>query len=296
VTFCATFAVTFAVLDLAIDRGAFLLNFRQSWMSHFAPAVTAAYGSPSDHRFPFALLLKNWDMTIPAVLGIILLLRRARKAPLEIIPVAWLALALTVFATHTPWWSYYYVHIAIPLSWCAGSGIAFMMAATPKKVAAALWPARSTRLSLRRRFGVIAVFAVYLTCAIPWMAARTYLQISGIRQSPQTYYALVLNEIDRFKPFTDWIYTDNLTYSFYSGVPIPPQLAVVSLKRLWSGEITEGGVAAEMQKYKPGLIALRNDTRELPFQTRLNAEYRLVYHDAENRLYAHQTIAKKPDL
>jgi len=128
------------------------------------------------------------------------------------------------------------------------------------------------------------------------MSSRAYLEISGIRKSPQTYYALVLNQINRFKPFTQWIYADNLTYSFYSRIPIPPPLAVIPLKRLWSGEMTNAGIRDEVQKFKPGLIALRNDTRETPFQDLLNSEYRLVYQDSDNRLYAHRSIANKPDM
>jgi hypothetical protein len=107
---------------------------------------------------------------------------------------------------------------------------------------------------------------------------------------------LVLNEIDRFKPFTQWIYTDKLVYSFYSRIPVPPQLAVIPLKRLWSGEMTNARIRNEVQKYKPGLVVLRNDSRETPFQDLLNSEYRLVYQDPDNRLYAHKSIANKPDM
>lgn len=138
--------------------------------------------------------------------------------------------------------------------------------------------------------------SAYALFALLWIGSRAYLEISEIRKSPQTYYSLVLTEIDRFKPFTKWIYTDNLTYSFYSRIPVPPQLAVVSLKRLWPGEITVAAIADDVRKYKPELIALRNDTRELPFQELLNTEYRLVYQDAENRLYAHRSIANQPDM
>jgi hypothetical protein len=77
---------------------------------------------------------------------------------------------------------------------------------------------------------------------------------------------------------------------------MPPQLAVIPLKRLWSGEMTNAGIRAEVEKFRPGLVALRNDTRETPFQELLNAEYRLVYQDGDNRLYAHKSIANKPDM
>jgi hypothetical protein len=198
---------------------------------------------------------------------------------------------LAVFAMHTPWWSYYYIHIAIPLSWCAAVGYMSVWSAVLRGRQRTQRTQRESFLALRSVRSVAALgFAL---CAVAWMSARVYLQITGIRNSPQTCYSLVLKEIERFKPFTEWIYTDNLTYSFHSGIPMPPQLAVVSLKRLWSGEITSVGVGDEVRKFKPGLIALRNDTRELPFQDLLDTEYRLVYHDAENRLYAHRSIANK---
>jgi hypothetical protein len=349
-TFATVVAFTFVALDWLIDRGAFLKHFQQTWVSHFAPAVSFEYGSRSDHRFPPNLLLKNWDMTVPAALGIFFLLQgtlcgrrgkeagqlsQSRKRPpphvggyhfgaLALVPVAWLVLMLAVFATHTPWWSYYYIHLAIPLSWCAAVGIVSVCSVVAKKLRdsrQADWDRLKTfcsegrvtrvpgfsavleRLGTRvtrpsgvlQQAGSAVPLLLFALCAVVWMSARVYLQIAGIRNAPQTYYSLALKEIERFKPFTEWIYADNLTYSFHSGIPMPPQLAVVSLKRLWSGEITVAGVGDEVRKFKPGVIALRNDTRELPFQDLLDTEYRLVYHDAENRLYAHRSIANKPD-
>jgi hypothetical protein len=44
-----------------------------------------------------------------------------------IVPLAWLALTFAVFGFHKPWWAYYYLHTAIPLCWCAGIGIAFLI-------------------------------------------------------------------------------------------------------------------------------------------------------------------------
>jgi hypothetical protein len=246
-------AFTFVALDWLIDRGAFLRHFQQTWVSHFARAVSFEYGSPSDHRFPPSLLLKNWDMTIPAVVGIFFLLQeilrsrrgkeagqlsQSRKRPpphvggyhfgaLALVPVVWLALMLAVFGTHTPWWSYYYIHIAIPLSWCAAVGYVSVWSAV---IRGRERTQRTQGESLRSLRSFAAL--LFVLCASAWMGTRVYLQIAGIRHSPRTYYSLVLKEIERYKPFTEWIYADNLTYSFHSGIPMPPQLAVVPLKRL----------------------------------------------------------------
>ncbi len=64
-----------------------------------------------------------------------------------------------------------------------------------------------------------------------------------------------------------------------------PSLGVLPLKRLWAGAIDNEGIAREMEKYEPGLILLKNDGSEMPFQELLNQRYRLTYLDAEHRLY-----------
>jgi len=125
------------------------------------------------------------------------------------------------------------------------------------------------------------------------MAGRLYLQVRTVRNSPQTYNDLVIREMARFKPFAQWLYTDEPIYSFHSGIPLPPDLAVVMLKRLWSGDMTNARIAAEVADYRPGLILLRNDARTMPFQALLEREYRLIYMDRDHRLYAHQSISRK---
>jgi len=125
------------------------------------------------------------------------------------------------------------------------------------------------------------------------MGARVYLQISGIRHSPQTYSSLVLGEIERLKPFARFIYTDESIYSFHARIPLPPDLAVLSLKRFWSGDMTNARVAEEMGTIKPEVILLRNDTRAVPFQELLDAEYRVVYQDTDHRLYTKKALAKQ---
>ena len=73
---------------------------------------------------------------------------------------------------------------------------------------------------------------------------------------------------------------------------MPPNLAVLPLKRFWSGDMTNARLVAELQQAKPELVLLRNDTRERPFQDWLAAEYRLVYQDAKNRLFARRAVAR----
>lgn len=140
---------------------------------------------------------------------------------------------------------------------------------------------------------ILGLVLVYGLGALPWMSARVYLQVSGIRKSPQTYYTPVLAQVARFKPFTEWLYADRQIYSFHTGIPVLPDLAVLPVKRFWAGEMSNERITEELTASKPGLLLLQNDTLERPFQKLIQTEYRLVYVDAENRLYAHASIAKK---
>ncbi len=76
---------------------------------------------------------------------------------------------------------------------------------------------------------------------------------------------------------------------------MPPPLAIVPLKRLWAGDMTHARLAAEMSRFKPEIILLGNDTREVPFQELLDSGYRLIYQDERQRLYADKAIIKRAD-
>jgi hypothetical protein len=117
-----------------------------------------------------------------------------------------------------------------------------------------------------------------------------YLQVTSIRRSPQIYSALVLTEVERLKPFTKFMYTDDPVFSFHTGIPLPPKLGLISLKRFWSGDLTNVRLAEELEAVKPGIFLLKNNARELPFNELIHAQYRLIYEDADHRLYGHKDV------
>lgn len=277
VVFVASLGLSFVAIILLIGEGSYLLQLKQSWVAHFASAKSFEYGSPVDHPFDWSVLLKNWDTTIPAAAGIVLCLTQVRKSPFAIVPVVWLGLTLAVFAAHKPWWTYYYVHTAVPLCWCAAIGIA------------GLWQ----WIRRRRSVGLSLLFGVFALGALVWMSARVYLQVTSIRQSPQIYGTYVLTEIERLKLFTKFIYTDEPVFSFHAGIPLPPKLGVISLKRFWSGDLTNARLTEELRSVKPGILLLKNSTQEQPFSDLITAEYRLVYYDADYRLYGHKAVLEQ---
>ncbi len=53
-----------------------------------------------------------------------------------------------------------------------------------------------------------------------------------------------------------WVYTKATMYPFDAGLPVIPELAVLPLKRYWSGQITEGRILVILKKYRPEQILL----------------------------------------
>jgi len=131
---------------------------------------------------------------------------------------------------------------------------------------------------------------------VGWMSARIYLEVRSVRESPRIYSSPVLGVMRRFKPFTQWLYTEEPVYSFHCGIPLPPDLGVVMLKRFWSGEMTNEKIDAELRAIEPGMILLRTDTNLRPFAALIATQYRMVYQDPSHRLYVRNSIADKVDL
>jgi len=299
---CVSLAFTYVAADWSIERCAYLTHFRQSWSSHFGMAESSEYGSAEDYPFDWSVMLKNWDTVVPAAYGIYVMLRSVR--PGAIVPIAWLALSLVIFTTHKPWWSYYYIHIAFPLCWCAGVGVvdavqhALTTRDSPPSVEPALHPVAAGQVCPEyccdpaTRGGWSAVLLVYGFYAVLWMSLRLWQQVEIVRNAPQIYNSAVLAHIQHFKYYTEWLYTDQPSYSFHSGIPIPPDLAVMPLKRFWSGQMTNARLAQELTACRPGLVLLSNNGWQVPFQSLLDQEYTVVYKDSRLSLYARPVVAK----
>lgn len=272
--FAISMCLGFLAFEYFVDRGAFLSRFQQTWRSHFAAGKSFEYGSANDHPFDWLIFLRNWDTTAIALAGLWFCARHLRSKPIYILPIVWLVLEIAVFSAHRPWWPYYYVHIALPLCCLAAIG------------AVGLWRSLRRSRQLER-----LVFQVIALSAICWMAARVYFEIRDIRRLPRVHAALVLEDIRRFKPYARYLFTDELIYSFHAGIPMPPNLAVIPLKRLWSGEMTNAGIGSELLRIKPELLLLNNDAQERPFTDLVASDYQPVYEDNRLRLFVRRDVA-----
>jgi hypothetical protein len=275
--FSAALAIGFIAINLLTGE-AFGAQFAQSRASHFSEVRSYEYGSPADHPFQWIVLLRHWDTTVPAAAGLFLLIRRHPFREWAL-PCCWLALTFAVFTTFKPYWTYYYAHLAVPLSWLAAVAISqtWTFARNVKRPSA---------------YGIIGTYAL---CASAWIGGRVYLQVRDIRGKPRTEASPVIREIEHYKPYASSIWATEPVYAFHVNMLIPPRLATLSLKRFWSGDMTNAQLAERMRTLHPEIVLLTNDGKDPPFQALLETDYRLVYRDSEHRLYVLPSVVERAD-
>ena len=84
---------------------------------------------------------------------------------------------------------------------------------------------------------------------------------------------------------THWVYAQPVIYPFHAGLPVPPEIAVVMLKRYWSGQITPKEIVDVCRRYKPEQLILYRSRVGSEWKEFLNAGYRPAYEDTNCVLY-----------
>ena len=98
-----------------------------------------------------------------------------------------------------------------------------------------------------------------------------------------------------YAPHAGSAYSDLGLYPFHARLPVPPELAIVTLKRFWSGQLTTGQIRDICQREKVPLIILPKGTPPPEWQTFLNAGYILTTNDGANALYTAKEIDRRHD-
>jgi hypothetical protein len=192
-----------------------------------------------------------------------------RRAAL--VPAAWAAIALAVLAPHQPLWYHHHLLVSIPLCWLGGLAIG-MLAAQP-------W--REIARSGFRAWGPALAAAAGAAVFLLRLPDVHRADIDAARQDTAWRDGLSLEIMEGLADDTRWVLTDRQIVPFRAGLRVPPDLAVTSLKRRWSGHMDESRVLAALDAQRPEVVLLSG--RRIPLSRRLVARleetHRPVYHD-----------------
>lgn len=244
--------LTFGIILSSFYRPGTVYAF---WGSHFSEG-TQEVASQREHAFRPETLLKDPALAISAAAGLALAAFLRRRDFLG--PVVLLMTAFAVHSWHRPYWHYYGLHFAIPMAWLGAVGITewFRVVWRQESVASA-----SAKFRLGAGvFGWSAVVSLVLSST----PERFWWELAKVRVVRTASESEIVTLLKNHAAATRWVFTDHRIEAFWARLPIPPELAVIPAKRIWSGQITSEQVLSSLKRHLPELILIPLDW-ERPF-------------------------------
>lgn len=247
------------------------------WASHFSAEMLAHVGGLKQVQFPSTMCLTHTDALSAASVGLLLLSWQRQWKRLAL-PWIWLCTATLAHLQHRPWWPYYYLHFAVPLAWLSGEGLSEILS---------VHRLNSLTGAGRRLF----VMPVALCCSfllLCWAiyagVTRLRVEIQMIRQMASAGDSALVAKMKAFADGTRWVYTRSLMEAFRADLPVIPELAVLPLKRFWSGQITDEQVLLIVKSYQPEQLLL-SDPLSPEMKEFVESNYALVQQDQGYQLF-----------
>ena len=227
-------ALAFAtVLALCPDASTAML-----WSPHLSAATRATF-APGGPRLHATL---RQDADVLALVGAGLLLGLVRRR-LDYLPP--LFLFLVAYVGHSwlrPFWGYYYLHLALPLAWLTALATGDLVA----------WTATAQRTgALLARFVLTAALLANVLAHLPERLEKSRAGLRGdVLGAPPAVLQILRDHAGA------WAFADPPALAFQAGVPVPPEAAVLSQKRIRLGLFTEADFLRCLEKRRPGVVVL----------------------------------------
>ena len=272
--------IAFAIVGLIWGGG----SFQSSYKSHFAEHSTSGMERPEDFPPSMSLFWNHAECIIAAAVGLALVARQRRWRAFAF-PIVLFGTALAVHAIHRPWWDYYYLHLAIPICWLAGFAVSEAVLGTSQLLSKSRF-----KLSLPKTWkgiGLCTLIALVLVCS----EGRLENSIKNLQQRPRVDASPVLAKMREYADRTHWVYVryGKEICPFHAQLPMPPEIAVVTLKRYWSDQITTGEIVETCKRYQVEQLLLNPAKIEDDWKGFLN-DYDIVYQDTNSVLYVAKRI------
>lgn len=221
-----------------------------------------------------------------ALVGFIFTLRSKRW--LGLYSFVWGMTAYLLLSFHAPVWDHQQLLVTIPA--------ALLAAVAAYEALTFLWRIVQTHYppspqGLLQVAAIAGLFLVLFTFRTPepfsLMSLQPSLTNSEFELGPLTEKFFV--KMLKFAPQTHWVVTDLPMYAFRARLPVPPELAVFSSKRITTGNLTEAQIMRTILKYQPEQILLGRFTYA-NIEEQLWQNYRIVHSKDEMKLYIRQDL------
>jgi hypothetical protein len=226
------------------------------------------------------------DAWLPCLAAIFAIANRYLRSALEP-TLPWLVAALAalgIHVVHRPFYLYYNLHLIAPLAVLGAIGVFDFVDL-------------AHRFKSEQRISVLS-FASVVSGAVALIAVWLWLGVASLRGHFQRTYDLSTSDVVRglrslsalgekaFSLDPLWTFSAQMRQS-------PPELTFVSLKRFWSGEISEEAIAGIILSNRLGGAVLREETAGRPAWTEFVAQYGPIARTDGSVLYARKDLNLK---
>jgi hypothetical protein len=182
--------------------------------------------------------------------------------------LAWIIASVIVLSQANPLWGHHRVMFSIPAAMIAGACLA------------EVWS--RSRAAPRRDMPTGLAFAS-AGLAFAYGLAQVTGSIIGLGRGDDTNDAEIVDRLRRDRDRIRWVISDDPHIVHAAGLVVPPETAVLSLKRL-QRDLTEDRFAQIIDRYQPEVIILARHTYTPEFVQRVTRGYELVISKKKDRV------------
>ena len=257
-----------------------LENITQFFEVHLAAGTTETFADRARAININSYLRGSWTIFLVAIIGTSLAIRRQAWSALYL--SAWMVAGYFSLVLTTPVWYHHQLLISVPAALLAGIFAGELMDYLSGR------KYRKSGLILRNIAFTIGAFALILFSITRITAIFRHLEpgLPNLKGSidPDTHEYPILALMSDHLTNNDLIVTDRPMFAFRLAKLIPPELAVISDKRLRSGSLDEEFILELILDKKPEQILFGRYAFD-QIEQEIETEYRLAYGAGRYRLY-----------
>jgi hypothetical protein len=269
-----SFLSGFLILGLLLGN-----DYRRYWTSHFTNSAMYLNEAKA-----FAFFLPAHPEAVCAVIMAFLICAWRRDWRKMAFPFVALLTAAVVHSHHRPYWEYYYVHFAVPLAWLSGYAIGELFQAAGDAPRLRFVPPSFVRIVF------LLAGSTLVSIAASKGGTRLTEEIHDIRAQRRTEQSGVLEAMNSFRDQTRWAYSTAPIYVFHAKLLMIPEVAVVPLKRFWSGDLTEQDIVKIVRRYHPEQVLFRSESMLPEMTAYLKENYVIAYDDDRHALWVTKEV------
>jgi 4-amino-4-deoxy-L-arabinose transferase-like glycosyltransferase len=228
-----------------------------------------------------------WSFFFLAAIGVLMAVRSRRWLSMYLL--AWAILAYILLILVAPVWYHQQMLLTIPAAGMCAIAAGEIINQLIRWLQSRKFRIIDGALFVAALIGTAVVLFNHLLPLIPAFTMTPNWEFQPSDKPPREMQ--VVYEIQKYSQQTDWFATDLPMYAFRSGMLVPPEMAVVSRKRLVAGDFPDQELAAIIKPYNPELVML--DRFDYPgVQATLDASYDMKYTRFNRHLYVRNDLTK----